>query len=210
LVYLALMGLMVGFFWLLTPLLVDQVTTIVGRLPDFYRSLVNFMTTSRSVLLQNLALQLPPGLTASGSTLLPAPTATTPDAPPLDAVGQVFNYLSGGARWLFIGTSILVLAYYWTLDGQRTLRSLLLRLPVDRRELAWDMINTMENRVGAYVRGVVILSIAVAVMAGAAYLVIGLPYALVLALVAGVLEVLPVIGPVLALIFGEWSSYRLR
>jgi predicted PurR-regulated permease PerM len=196
LVYLALLGLAIGFFYLLTPLLVEQVTTIAGRFPSYYQRLITLMFTSDSAVIQRIAMQLPGSLAFN----IGGPTPGTPGAGSLDAVSSALQYLQAGARVIFMATAILVLALYWILDGERTMRSLLLRAPADRREVAWQLIESIEDKVGAYVRGVVILSAAMMVLASGAYLIIGLPYALVLGLIAGVLEALPVIGPVLGAI----------
>ncbi len=191
LVYLALLAFVCGFFVLLTPLLVDQVTTIAGRLPDYYHGLVGLLAHSSSTLLRRLVVELPPTLA------LPANQPAAAAEPPLNAVGQALGYLRVAVRTAFVATSIFVLAFYWTLEGERNVRTLLLRIPADYREATLDIIASMEEKVGAYIRGVVILSASVAVMASAAYLITGLPYALVLGLIAGVLETLPVLGPVI-------------
>jgi hypothetical protein len=58
----------------------------------------------------------------------------------------------------------------------------------------------METKVSFYLAGQGILCLAIGLMALVAYLLIGLPNVLVLALVAGVLEAVPMIGPVLGAI----------
>ena len=58
----------------------------------------------------------------------------------------------------------------------------------------------MESRVGFYIAGQGILCLVIGIMALIAYLLIGLPNALVLALMAGVLEAIPMIGPLLGAI----------
>jgi predicted PurR-regulated permease PerM len=55
----------------------------------------------------------------------------------------------------------------------------------------------MESKVGLYMVGQGILCMVIGIMALLAYLLIGLPNALVLALIAGVLEAVPMIGPLL-------------
>ena len=58
----------------------------------------------------------------------------------------------------------------------------------------------METKVGFYIAGQGVLCLVIGIMALVAYLLIGLPNALVLALVAGVLEAVPMIGPLLGAI----------
>jgi predicted PurR-regulated permease PerM len=58
----------------------------------------------------------------------------------------------------------------------------------------------METKVGFYIAGQAVLCLSIGIMALVAYLLIGLPNALVLALVAGVMEAVPLIGPSLGAI----------
>ena len=58
----------------------------------------------------------------------------------------------------------------------------------------------MSTKVGFYIAGEGVLCLSIAIMALVAYLLIGLPNALVLALVAGVMEVVPLVGPLLGAI----------
>jgi predicted PurR-regulated permease PerM len=92
------------------------------------------------------------------------------------------------------------LALHWTLDGPRTIQSLLLLVPQGQRESIGDLISAMEAKVGFYIAGQGILSLVIGLMALVAYSLIGLPNALVLALVAGIMEAVPMIGPLLGAI----------
>ena len=58
----------------------------------------------------------------------------------------------------------------------------------------------METKIGFYIAGQSVLCLIIGVMALIAYLIIGLPNALVLALVAGVFEAVPMVGPLLGAI----------
>ena len=193
LVYLALLALLIGFIMLLAPLLVEQTRAIIAELPAYYQSLHASLASSPSALMQRLALQMP----AASALNLPGGVV---GGLPLGALGTALGYVGMVWRTLFISTAILVLAFYWTLDGDRMLRSGMLRFPAGRRESWHALIAEMESKVGAYMRGVSILSLMVGVMATIAYLLIGLPSALVLGLLAGVFEAVPVIGPILGAI----------
>jgi predicted PurR-regulated permease PerM len=96
--------------------------------------------------------------------------------------------------------AILILVFYWTLDGPRNIHSLLLLIPKSQREGIGELISAMETKVGFYLAGQGVLCLFIGVLALVAYLLIGLPNALVLALVAGVLEAVPMIGPLLGAI----------
>ncbi len=99
-----------------------------------------------------------------------------------------------------MATAILLLAFHWTLDGPRTIQSLLLLAPKEQRAGASELIAAMSSKLNFYIAGQGVLCLTVAVMALVAYLLIGLPNALVLALVAGVMELIPLVGPLLGAI----------
>jgi predicted PurR-regulated permease PerM len=118
----------------------------------------------------------------------------------LDMVGQGLSYAGLIGQTMFVLIAVMLLAYYWTQDGERTLRFLLRVVPSERRENARQLIADMEEKVGAFIRGQTILCAAVGGVSFVAYALIGLPYALLLALIAGVLEVVPIVGPMVSII----------
>ena len=75
-----------------------------------------------------------------------------------------------------------------------------LLLPLEKRESTREVIKDIETRVGGFVRGQGLLALAIGVMTLVAYIFIGLPSVLSLAFLAGVFELVPVIGPTLGAI----------
>ena len=125
------------------------------------------------------------------------------------SAGQVFGYLSSTAQFLFTAMVVLMLAFFWTLDGPRIIQSFLLLVPQDRRESIRDLISAMETKVGYFVAGQGFLCLVIGLMALTAYLLIGLPNALVLALIAGVLEAVPMVGPLLGAVPAALVAFTL-
>jgi predicted PurR-regulated permease PerM len=64
--------------------------------------------------------------------------------------------------------------------------------------LVLRLMNLLENRLTKWVKGEFILMIIIGLMSYIAYLILGLKYAVPLAIMAGVLEVIPNIGPIVA------------
>ncbi len=193
LIYLLLFILLAGFVLLLSPLIVEQSTTITATVPGYYQSLREWMINYPNSLMVRLSDFLPVSLPSL------KPVQQTGEDMMVSA-GQVFGYVTMAAQFIFTSIVTLVLAFYWTLDGTRTIQSFLLLIPQDRRENVRELISAMESKVGHYVIGQGILCLVIGAMALIAYLLIGLPNALVLALVAGALEAVPMIGPLLGAI----------
>jgi predicted PurR-regulated permease PerM len=195
LVYLLLLILLTGFLLLLFPLIVEQSITIAAAAPGYYQNLREWMVDYPNQLIVRLSEFLPVTLPS-----LEPSTAQQTGQEVMASAGQALGYVALAAKVIFIAIVILVLAYYWTLDGPRTIQSFLLLIPQDQRESISELISAMETKVGFYIAGQGLLCLVIGIMALLAYLLIGLPNALVLALMAGVLEAVPMIGPLLGAI----------
>ncbi len=190
LVYLVFLMFVGGFLWLLFPVLFAQGANIAREIPAYYQSLRASLAHSSNPFVLRL------------SGLFPAaPLGFTPPPPTdqnvVDSAGQVMLYVRGAAHAIFTAIVILILTLYWALDGPRLIKSILLLVPQDRRESLNELITAMESKVGFYIAGQALLCLFIGVLALIAYVLIGLPNALVLAMAAGVLEAVPMVGPVL-------------
>jgi predicted PurR-regulated permease PerM len=193
LVYLLLITMLIGFVLMLFPLIIDQGTTIVAAVPGYYQDLRDMMVNYPNQWITRLSEFLPaalPGLASIQQT----------EQQVMASAGQALNYISTVIGALLISTAALLIAFYWTLSGPRIIQSLLLLVPSDRREGMSELISAMETKVGFYIAGQSVLCLAIGILALAAYLLIGLPNALVLALVAGLMEAVPMVGPLLGAI----------
>jgi predicted PurR-regulated permease PerM len=190
LVYLAIFLLVAGFLWLLFPMIFNQGATILGQVPIFYQSVRTWLADSPSQLFHRLGNYLPSSLPNMFTTIAGGQTAVT-------SAETAVGYVAVAARVIFTIIVILALTLYWTLDGPRIIRSLLLLIPQERRESMNDLILAMEASVGYFLVGQGLLCLSIGAMALVAYLLIGLPNALVLAIVAGLMEAVPMVGPAL-------------
>ncbi len=179
----------VGF--LLVPLLADQSANLALRLPTIYLDFRTQWLTSPSRIIRLIAAQLPP------VNVLVSPVPSTSEVNPLDQVNALLGFTGKAGAGLLSFLAVFLLAYYWTLESERTLRGLLLWIPSGSRDSLRALIAEIEEKVGGFVRGQAVLCLAIGTAALIAYSIIGLPYALVLALLAGIFEAVPVVGPLL-------------
>lgn len=190
LIYLVLLILFVGFLWLLFPIIFEQTATIAKQVPAFYQSFREGLMLSSNPFVVRIGAVLPgalPGLTP----VQPAGQNVVTSAE------QIWNYTSLVANVIFTFIIVLILTLYWALDGPRLIKSMLFLAPQGRRESLAELVAAMEAKVGYYIAGQAILCITIGILALIAYSIIGLPNALVLALAAGVMEAVPMLGPVL-------------
>ena len=193
LIYILIAILVVGFLAMIVPLLADQATEISRTLPEYYTNFRTALIDSDNRLLQNIGWRIP-----SQVTLLVRRDTNAEEV--LDQVGQTLLYANLVLKGVLGTLVVFLLAYYWTQEGNLILRSLLRIMPPQRKKNIREFIQLAESKLGGYVRGQGLLCAAVGLTAFIAYLLIGLPYTLVLAIFAGVMEMVPVFGPALGAI----------
>ena len=190
LVYAVFLALGLGFILLLFPLVFEQGSMIIDSLPDYYQGILIWMENSSNQLILTASQILPREVPSLSSGQLTGPEM-------MASAEQALAYITSVSKGVFVIIVVLILAFHWTLDGPRTIRSLLFLLPTHRRNDIKDLISAMEIKIGYFILGKGILSLVVGILALIAYLIIGLPNALALALIAGILESVPMIGPIL-------------
>jgi predicted PurR-regulated permease PerM len=92
----------------------------------------------------------------------------------------------------------LASAAYWIFERDRAVGLVTSLLPRPRRKIVRDTWDLIDAKLGAYVRGQMLLIVFVATVLSVAFWAIGLPFWLLLAIFAGVVELIPVIGPLAA------------
>lgn len=112
-----------------------------------------------------------------------------------NALGVTFTIFSN----IVAIVSIAVLTFYLLLDKER-FENLLSHAFVNNQPRAKRLIRRIEDMLGAWLRGQVVLSLVIGVMSYVLLFLFQIPYALPLAILAGVMEVIPVIGPIISAI----------
>lgn len=92
---------------------------------------------------------------------------------------------------------LFTMTFYWLTSRESTLALLLLLSPMQYRTRVHTIWNDVEFRLGAYVRGQVVLMAIVGVASWVGLVALGVPYAPALALIAGITEAIPLVGPLI-------------
>ena len=193
-IYILLAGFAIGFLALIFPLIADQATQISQNVPEYYGEIRRALLNSNNRLLQNIALRIPAQL----SLLLV--TDSTTEEKVLNQVTQTVLYADLAVKGILSVLAVFLLAYYWTQESNQVVRTLIRLVPLHRRHETQEFLQLAERKIGGYVRGQGILCLVVGLAAFVFYTLIGLPYTLVLAIFAGIMELIPVFGPALGAI----------
>lgn len=191
-VYFILLLVLIVFALYGIPLIASQSTTIIGRLQVLYTDFYELLTTTENYFLRRLLSTLPPTF-ASATPDIPDPNA-------MSSVTEGLTLIQNVGIVLLKVVATLAMAFFWTVESERIKQVLLLLVPLGKRPTAKETVNNIEEIVGNYTVGQGILMAIIGVAQGIVYVVLGLPYAFLLAIVAGIGEAIPLIGPLLGTI----------
>jgi predicted PurR-regulated permease PerM len=188
LIYLLFAALLAGLAVLAVPALIDELGQLLSTVPEKYGALLASLRDSDLRVVRLIGQRLPPfeSLPAAVSLL----TA--------ESVRGIFGLTTGALALLTWVVTVLAIAFYWTLDVPRLERLVLSMLPVTRRPRVLGAWRDIESKLGAYFRAQGIAMLVVGTASGIGYVLIGLPNPLALAVLAGLFEGVPLLGPFLA------------
>jgi predicted PurR-regulated permease PerM len=187
-VYLGFFVTVVGLAFVVVPAAVGQAERILADLPPFFAEARAWAENVRPAA---LATSLTALIDSVASGLKP------PEAPNPDDVVEVGTTV---AELVITLATLLTIVFFWLVERPRLQRYVLAFLPQDSRAGARSVWNDVEIRLGLWVRGQLTLMASIGVMTGIAYTVLGVPGALLLALIAAITEAIPIIGPLLGAI----------
>lgn len=115
--------------------------------------------------------------------------------------GTIYGVVASTFQGVFAFFTILVMSAYMLLDRDN-LHKRVMWFTHDPKHLqtAEDFVNSLEVQLGGWVRGELLLMLTIGILTFVGLTVLGIPYALPLALTAGLLEMLPNLGPTLSAI----------
>ncbi|HUE75418.1 MAG TPA: AI-2E family transporter [Chloroflexota bacterium] len=190
LIYLGLAIALIIFFVLVVQTVVEQAGALIAALPELLTDL------------REMAFVLPPGLIQDTAFILFDSIAGT-ELPAFLATGTlsglVFATLSL-FEGIFVVLTVFVIAFFW-ISERLTIRRLLIRaIRPEHRERTLTIWEDVEEKLGSWVRGQLFLMTIIGVMMGAGYTLMGVQFALLLGIIAGLTEAIPIVGPYLGAI----------
>ena len=183
-IYLLFLGILIAVAMLVLPPLIDQARELWSQMPTLIQRGQQWLI-ERGLLNRELSVQ---------EAVEQAPGTKT------DAVGTIV-----GAIWSVVGgifglVTILILAFYLMVDSENIVTAFQRLFPRGKRRRVREACESVTTKVSAWLGGQLLLAGIIGGSAAVGLWLMGVPYFYVLALVAGVGEMIPLVGPLLSAI----------
>jgi predicted PurR-regulated permease PerM len=181
--YTALVLVIAFLLWLIVPRALDQIEAAIGTIPTSAQDVEQAAKHSHGIKheilvgLQHRLERLPQG------------------------AGLIHPAITYGRQALEILVGIFftfAVAAYWIFEKERAQALVLSLVKRNKRRVTRDTWDLVEGKLGAFVRGQLVMITFVSTVLSISFWAIGLPYWLLLGVFAGIVEIVPVVGPLIA------------
>ncbi len=117
-------------------------------------------------------------------------------------VNKSINFTVALMETITVIITMGVIVFYMTYEKHLIRDALITMFPPKMKQRAKEVYENIEHKVGGYVIAQVLSMTTVAVFTAAGLLLLRVEYAILLGLIAGLLDIVPIVGPTLAFILG--------
>lgn len=123
-------------------------------------------------------------------------------------VNQSINLTLNLAQGVLFFLAICMIVFYFMADKDVIKNSLMSLFPPEMKEKASDVYENISHKVGGYVIAQLLNMVAIGILTAIGLAIIKVDYALLLGLITGVLDIIPLVGPTIALILCLLMAYQ--
>lgn len=199
LMYLAVFGSLFSIVYFMLPPIVEDTQAFIQNAPQYLETLdlpAPFNSVAESPLLSGGEAG-----TSVFDTLLMFRSAFTETSE--GAVRVVSSFFGG----VFALVLVIVLSFYFAVQGNGVEQFLRLVTPQKQEDYVVGLWLRAQNKIGLWMQGQLILSVIVGVIVYLGLLIFGVPYALLLAVLAALFDLVPVFGSIIAGVFGVMVAF---
>lgn len=186
-IYIVTLSIAFLIIYLIVPPISQEITQIANHFPQYYDKIVSG--------LQGLQGQLPSSTQTEIQKYLMSLSSSIPMA--ISNIYSLFSSFFGG---IFAITLVLVITFYLTVQEDSLKRFVRSICPSKYQPYVNQIIFRVQRKLGRWIRGQVILCFIVFLLDFIGLIILGVHYPLLLALLAGILEIVPFIGPIVAMV----------
>lgn len=114
-------------------------------------------------------------------------------------VNHSLSITAGIVQAIVILVAMTMIVYYILIDKVYLKQKFLEFFPPDLKDKAESILSTISTKVGKYVRAQILSMAAVGIMVSIVLVIFGVEYSTLLGLISGILDIIPILGPSIAL-----------
>jgi predicted PurR-regulated permease PerM len=137
-----------------------------------------------------------------------------------DAIVQIQNALAGLSHGFFQTASIifggavsalltLVISFYLAVEEKGIENFLRVIIPIEREEYSIGLWKRTQEKIGLWLQGQLLLAVVVGVLVYLGLSILQVPYAMTLAMLSAILEIIPIFGPIIAAVPGVIIAFSV-
>ncbi|WP_034550757.1 AI-2E family transporter [Carnobacterium funditum] len=188
-IMLLFLGIVVILIVSVLPILVNQIGQLISNIPDLIKSLEDY---SREIIqkpwLKNFNIEK----SMNKLDLSIGNIANIVFSAITNSVGSIFGAVANTTIVIFTAPIIL---FYMFKDGQHFRPAVAKFFPKEFRGQMIELLGQMNNTIASYISGQSLVCLMVGIFTFIGYLIIGMPYALLLGIIAGITNIIPYVGP---------------
>ncbi|MEA3464387.1 MAG: AI-2E family transporter [Patescibacteria group bacterium] len=184
LIYLVLFAVIGSTVYLIIPPIAQQMSELSTNFPYYFEKIISGFSVLKEYSVQHGILDnIKDSLGTINSNLQ-------------QAAGGIFSTISGIFGGIFSFLLVLVITFYMVVEESAIKKLVWSIAPSRYQPYIMQLINRMQKKIGLWLRGQLILSLVIFILTYVGLLILGVEYALVLALIAGLTEFVPYLGPI--------------
>ncbi len=183
--YVVILGTLTGIGFMIVPPLVHQAHQLWTSLPDTFDRAQDFLI-QKGLLQEHLTLR--------------EAVKRAPGGGSGEAVGTVFGAVAGVVGGIFGLITILILTFYVLVEADSLRNTMLWLFPARDRARVAAASRDITVKVSAWLTGQLLLGGIIGTSSAIGLWLLGVPFFYVLALISGIGELIPVVGPILSAI----------
>lgn len=187
-IYLAIFSLVGLIIYLIIPPIAQEFKDLAQNFPRYMERIISGFSILREYTAQHGILEnMKDSLGSIGTQLQ-------------KSAGNIFSTVSGIFGGIFSFFLVLVLTFYMVVEENAIKKLVWSVVPGKHQVYTMHLVNRMQQKIGLWLRGQMILSLIIFLLTYIGLTIIGVEYALVLALIAGLAEFVPYLGPTIGAI----------
>lgn len=187
-IYLVFICIIILVFVLLIPPLVNELTNLTKDLPNYYNALLGILDSFKKTGTEyGVAADMEKIFTAASDAIT-------------NLSKSLYNFATSFIGGVATFIAILVIVFYMTMQEEGIKKFIQSITPANYQPYIIQKINRIQSKLGSWLWGEIILMFFIGAMTAIALQIIGVKYVLVLAIIAGLCEFIPIVGPIVSAI----------